>query len=178
MKKNWAFRKDAEAVSPVIATILMVAITVVLAAVLYVMVLGFGGNTDVTPTTSMTKTSITAGYQFAPTTPTETAAWGDVTIVLEAVGYTPISWSNATTALLTSAAGAPMVWHYGSAKTLSGVSVWLNITDVGGNGQVNGGDYISITYGGATAWVSGVTYTVKMIYEPSDSQMGSATFVG
>ncbi|MBE0519321.1 MAG: type IV pilin, partial [Thermoplasmata archaeon] len=38
MKRIWAIRKDAEAVSPVIATILMVAITVVLAAVLYVMV--------------------------------------------------------------------------------------------------------------------------------------------
>jgi flagellin-like protein len=38
MKKSWKIRKDLEGVSPVIATILMVAITVVLAAVLYVMV--------------------------------------------------------------------------------------------------------------------------------------------
>jgi hypothetical protein len=99
--------------------------------------------------------------------------------VLEAVGYTPISWSNVTTAQLTST--GPIVWHYGTpgaTHVLSGVTVWLNITDVGGNGQVNGGDYISVTYGGATAWVSGVTYTMKMIYEPSDSQMGSASFVG
>ncbi|MFO7618098.1 MAG: type IV pilin N-terminal domain-containing protein [Thermoplasmata archaeon] len=42
MKKCWV--KD-DAVSPVIATILMVAITVVLAAVLYVMVIGMGGET-------------------------------------------------------------------------------------------------------------------------------------
>jgi flagellin-like protein len=41
MSKVWAMRKNEEAVSPVIATILMVAITVVLAAVLYVMVLAF-----------------------------------------------------------------------------------------------------------------------------------------
>ena len=40
MKKKWNVRKDEEGVSPVIATILMVAITVVLAAVLYVMVMG------------------------------------------------------------------------------------------------------------------------------------------
>lgn len=40
MKKIWKIRKDKEGVSPVIATILMVAITVVLAAVLYVMVMG------------------------------------------------------------------------------------------------------------------------------------------
>ncbi len=47
MKKLWLIRKDQEAVSPVIATILMVAITVVLAAVLYVMVSGLlgGGST-------------------------------------------------------------------------------------------------------------------------------------
>jgi len=45
MKKMWKMRKDKSAVSPVIATILMVAITVVLAAVLYVMVMGFGGQT-------------------------------------------------------------------------------------------------------------------------------------
>ncbi len=39
MKKIWNVRKQKEAVSPVIATILMVAITVVLAAVLYAMVM-------------------------------------------------------------------------------------------------------------------------------------------
>ena len=48
MKKMWKIRKDNSAVSPVIATILMVAITVVLAAVLYVMVMGFGGSTGST----------------------------------------------------------------------------------------------------------------------------------
>ena len=47
-KKMWKMRKDKSAVSPVIATILMVAITVVLAAVLYVMVMGFGGSTGST----------------------------------------------------------------------------------------------------------------------------------
>ncbi len=38
MGKSWMIRKDQKGVSPVIATILMVAITVVLAAVLYAMV--------------------------------------------------------------------------------------------------------------------------------------------
>ncbi|MBU4071331.1 MAG: type IV pilin N-terminal domain-containing protein [Candidatus Thermoplasmatota archaeon] len=41
MKRIW--KKRDEGVSPVIATILMVAITVVLAAVLYVMVMNLGG---------------------------------------------------------------------------------------------------------------------------------------
>lgn len=51
MKRSW---KDRKGVSPVIATILMVAITVVLAAVLYVMVMGLGGDTAVTPTGQVT----------------------------------------------------------------------------------------------------------------------------
>ncbi|HII40080.1 MAG TPA: type IV pilin, partial [Thermoplasmata archaeon] len=50
-------RKDEQAVSPVIATILMVAITVVLAAVLYVMVSGLIGNPGAgsKPTVSLTQ---------------------------------------------------------------------------------------------------------------------------
>ncbi|MEE9174149.1 MAG: archaellin/type IV pilin N-terminal domain-containing protein, partial [Thermoplasmata archaeon] len=44
-----AIRKDRKAVSPVIATILMVAITVVLAAVLYVMVSGLVSGPGATP---------------------------------------------------------------------------------------------------------------------------------
>jgi flagellin-like protein len=50
MKKIW---RNEEGVSPVIAVILMVAITVVLAAVLYVMVSGMLGTTGTTPTVSM-----------------------------------------------------------------------------------------------------------------------------
>ncbi len=44
MKKIWKIKRDSEAVSPVIATILMVAITVVLAAVLLVLVLNIGDD--------------------------------------------------------------------------------------------------------------------------------------
>jgi len=50
MKKIW---RSEEGVSPVIAVILMVAITVVLAAVLYVMVSGMLTTTNITPTVSM-----------------------------------------------------------------------------------------------------------------------------
>jgi flagellin-like protein len=64
MKKMWKMRKDNSAVSPVIATILMVAITVVLAAVLYVMVMGFGGSTgSQAPAVTVTKTSTATGIQ-------------------------------------------------------------------------------------------------------------------
>ena len=45
---------DDDAVSPVIGVILMVAITVILAAVIASFVLGLGGNTQATPTASFT----------------------------------------------------------------------------------------------------------------------------
>ena len=50
MKKIW---RNEEGVSPVIAVILMVGITVVLAAVLYVMVSGMMTSTNITPNIGM-----------------------------------------------------------------------------------------------------------------------------
>ena len=77
MKKSWIIRKDEKAVSPVIATILMVAITVVLAAVLYVMVTGLltGGTTR--PTVSLVpevRDATTATVDVADAQPAETLA--------------------------------------------------------------------------------------------------------
>jgi flagellin-like protein len=83
MKKMWKNRKDA--VSPVIATILMVAITVVLAAVLYVMVMGFGGGGgQETPTITMTyQKDPTNSYTFTVVGVTENSiAWADITPVI------------------------------------------------------------------------------------------------
>ncbi len=49
MKSNRKFSKDEEAVSPVIGVILMVAITVILAAVIAAFVFGMGGNLSTAP---------------------------------------------------------------------------------------------------------------------------------
>ncbi len=56
------FRKDEEAVSPVIGVILMVAITVILAAVIAAFVFGLGGNvkTKKTPAISVKRINSTA----------------------------------------------------------------------------------------------------------------------
>jgi len=89
MKKMW--KKNNKAVSPVIATILMVAITVVLAAVLYVMVMGFGdsGNPDA-PTVSLTKTTTSTGYSVVITI---SPATDDTKIAIAINGVVP---TNAT----------------------------------------------------------------------------------
>ncbi len=171
MKKNWAIRKDAEAVSPVIATILMVAITVVLAAVLYVMVLGFGSGGSNTPSVQFTqRTAISSpdGYKWSLTAPTSEVSWTDLTIVLQTGAYSA-TWSTATQAGLTATGVATQAL---GAQTLNSVSFFLNITDMGGNGYMNSGDYFTIT----GTFSSATSYTVTLMHEPTDGKMVDQTW--
>jgi len=168
MKKTWAIHKDAKAVSPVIATILMVAITVVLAAVLYVMVLGFNTNPGGTKGISITRGTATGGYQFT-LTPTEGVPWEQVSVIIQ---YTQTStsgtWSNLTTAGLTGA--GVMVQHRG-VVSVDG-NKFLNVTDLSGNGEVSGGDYLIIT----GSWTSGHTYKIILQYEQDGTTMGQTSW--
>lgn len=94
MKANQKFLKSEEAVSPVIAVILMVAITVVLAATVYVWVSGFGAQTS-QPSMSVALTSTSAiqqGYgagtgdtlkTYTVSTATPGMKWGDLKVTLD-----------------------------------------------------------------------------------------------
>ncbi len=147
MKKIWKMKKDA--VSPVIATILMVAITVVLAAVLYVMVMGFGGPTAQTPTGSFSMTEKFSAtqqkIQFGVITPDTKVA--DVKLVITKNG------------------GA-----WGTMNPLGTGNVTL--VQLGGSAnKVASGDYILITpaaIGGSGA------YQVSMVYLPTGNIIGTA----
>jgi flagellin-like protein len=86
MKANRAFRSRDDAVSPVIAVILMVAITVVLAATVYVWVSGFGSQSG-TPAKTIALTSTGAisngdkTYSVASATPG--MRWLDITLTVD-----------------------------------------------------------------------------------------------
>jgi len=176
MKKIWRIRKDSEAVSPVIATILMVAITVVLAAVLYVMVLGFGGTSTQTPAATYQKNTIANGQKITIVSITKTdVPWDDVKIQLSD-GTNIVDWSP-TKAFQSTTAGK----NYSVANpALPGLIVCLWVTDVSGNGFVSGTDYFTVfTYGGATGFASGTQYSAVLLYEPSGERCGQAiTFTG
>src|SRR4030043_396962 len=161
MKKYWAIRKDAEAVSPVIATILMVAITVVLAAVLYVMVLGFGGTSTTTPAATYSKMTATNGQRINIVSITKTdVPWDDIKLQMSD-GTNFAEWDTATADL---DGGSALTTNY-PTKSLGSLTVCLLVNDIGGNGFVSGTDYFVVyTYGGATGFVAGTTYSAALVY--------------
>jgi flagellin-like protein len=162
-------KRDEDAVSPVIATILMVAITVVLAAVLYVMVIGMGGGTSktapagsVTPTVlSSTSVKITFGT-FSPT-----PAPMDIKVIItnSSVGATaPLTNELSFTTQPTAAAP--------TMATTTGTATYVD-TNYNGN-AVNAGDFITLT--GINPKSS---YTITIYHFGSDSLcslVGSTSF--
>jgi flagellin-like protein len=145
MKKMW--KKNTKAVSPVIATILMVAITVVLAAVLYVMVMGFGGEEQTAPNGALGVPQITRNG---------TANNYNVTITIVSINpSTPIT---------------DLDYKLGSANaadlTLTADTNHVKINDIANDGQASSGDQIVIT--GIT-----VDTTFYLIYEPTGDVIDS-----
>ena len=155
MKNTWNINKKEDAVSPVIATILMVAITVVLAAVLYVMVIGFGAGGDSTPAGAWNDVG-------AVDATTAKLAFGQFTTNVQPMDLRFIVTSTDGAALGTG------TYNLQSAPTLANTT--MNPNNAGyydfnpaGN-LVNSGD--SITIWGLT---SGATYTVEVFHIDSES---------
>lgn len=166
MKKIWKIRKDSEAVSPVIATILMVAITVVLAAVLYVMVMGFGVTGQQTPTGSFTAaTKIDADsekVQFGVLTPDTLR--GDVKVIITKNGT---AWAEG---ILPATGGSGAL----TSGVYSGAGVTeTNITyvDLLNDNKIGSGDYLTINPGSAG------TYVVTMVFVPTGNAIDDISFV-
>jgi len=133
MKKMW--KKNNKAVSPVIATILMVAITVVLAAVLYVMVMGFGGDSGgQAPTASLTNS-------------------GNRLVLSISESYN-----------ITSSTGSIWFTVDGTKVLFTGTNAGVGFIDAGADGKVSTGDYftekVAGTYLITVVWSSGGTNTV------------------
>jgi len=129
-------RKDEAAVSPVIATILMVAITVVLAAVLYVMVSGLitpvGGNKPLVTFSAVSQDgNATIGVAGA----SQSVSPAQYRVNLQAGGVTGTAVAMPTTT-------APVT------VTISGVTYRIYWTDIGGEATVNAGDNFRVTGNG------------------------------
>lgn len=188
MKANRKFKRDDDAVSPVIAVILMVAITVVLAATIYVWVSGFGASGSQSDTAALTVVSSSGGVvtlQLASVSPT--ATWNTLKIVVDGVSAgtygiymkaascssfidsgTATAWDG--TARLSStkcAAGAGDIVRVGVSNTPSG-TVQIRLVDTAANSVIS-----QLTLSGLTGQ-SAVTTAVPTCVDGS----GTITFAG
>lgn len=162
----------------ILFAVVVILIEVGLAALLYVLVLGFSGNGDgyTTPGINiLRRSSIAGGFKIEFTSPTAEVTWSDITILLSD-GYNTLSWTNLTTEDMTSTS-PPEVWHYGRGMDLNGLDVFLNVTDLAANGRISNGDYITLTVGGGT-FSAGTTYELTLLYKPTDGSMIWYSFTG
>ena len=140
MKKM--YNKKEEGVSPVIATILMVAITVVLAATVWLLVSGYmGGGTE---------TPLAASLNYVAGESTNTKAVFTVSM------STP-SQADPTNVKITlkDSAGHTGSGNFGDTITVNGVGYTVTHLDLNGNGKLDSGDQIVIN--GGSHSVGGLT---------------------
>ena len=162
ISKQFAKRRKDSAVSPVIATILMVAITVVLAAVLYVMVGGFTHNPGTAQSAGMNEASVnsTAWNISITSVSASNIPLSDLKIVVTAS-------SGTTSALLaTWSTHQPIT---GSTPLAATGSAYGYITG-NSNTYLSAGDYINLNFVSANAG-SGATVTLYS----GNSQLGTIT---
>ena len=145
-------RKDEQAVSPVIATILMVAITVVLAAVLYVMVSGLlTGPGPTKPFVTFSTAQLAQGNAtISVAQVSQTVAPDNYRVNLQ-VGATP----GTAVAMPTSGNSASV--------TVGGTTYRVYWTDIGGEGTFNAGDTFRVT-GNGVALPSNSSFTLYLLW--------------
>jgi flagellin-like protein len=142
-------RKDEAAVSPVIATILMVAITVVLAAVLYVMVSGLitpvGGNKPLVEFSSVDQSASVGNATFSVLSASQTLGPASYKVNLQVGTFT-----GALTSMPTTSGGSVSI-------TVNSIVYRIYWTDLGG-GTVNAGDTLRVTGNGVALGAGSYTF--------------------
>ncbi len=159
MKKSF---KNRSAVSPVIATILMVAITVVLAAVLYVMVMGFGGTSSSAPTGTIAASEKLSDedlkFQFGAFS--KDTQFSDCKLLLTIDGDQPTESPAARTIA------------DGMVFTIDSVVYTLDLQDLTGDGKIANGDYVTISSPSGTDLATG-EYILTLIWGQDGSTIGT-----
>jgi len=149
-----------------------------MAAILYAMVLGFGGDDSYvsTPQTVYSRSTITDGVDIVVVAITQSdIPWGDVTVQLS-IGAAFASWSPTTSSLT----GVGTTSYVVGERTLDLLTVRCEVLDISGNGYVSGSDHFRLTTTATSPSFSSTdTYSAVLIYEPTGERMGSGiTFTG
>ncbi len=157
----------------IVLAVVGILTSVGLAALLYVMVLDFGGAPEA-PTASLSKSTVTYGVKFTFVALTRSSLyWADVTIVLTD-GSELVSWSPTGTDMDPGFASELQF----PPESLGTLMVTCAIVDIAGNGFVDGGDYFTLTTDVSSMFSSSTTYTVTIIYDPMGVSMASSYFTG
>ena len=130
----------------------------------------------VTPTATYSKIRITNGIRVSIVSITRTdVPWDDVSVRLTD-GASLAEWATYTADL----DGGSAASHNYSAKELGALTVCCWVTDVSGNGFVNGADFFTLfTYGVAPAFSPAMTYGAVLVYDPTGETIGaSVVFTG
>ena len=151
MKANQAFRENDEAVSPVIGVILMVAITVVLAAVVFVLVTKLSNNQSST-TPNFGFNSSTASKSVTVTSADPGTTWGQIKALVTCSAGNPALTKNGAAVVLTAGAADPI----DAAASPAAVS--------------GGTDTLAVACSTTTA---GTTVSLALTYKPSNTQIGT-----
>jgi flagellin-like protein len=148
-KANQAFKQNDEAVSPVIGVILMVAITVVLAAVVFVLVSNLGKGTESAPNLGATSDDTNNKIQI------NTAPNG-------------LTWDK-----FNLKADKPLKFSLNAPATASSTALAANTATAAGasSNTVSGGDYFAFCGNPAATAV-----TVTIIHIASNTQVYTHTF--
>lgn len=152
MKRIW--KKD-DAVSPVIATILMVAITVVLAAVLYVMVIGFGTGSESTPAGSWQNVEATASDAGKLTFGSFTTEVNPIDIRIY------VTAGGATGGYITFPSNQPTLLTWTNPPGTA-TATYFDYNPAGE--LINSGDYITLAN-----LVTGTVYSFEVFHIPTDA---------
>jgi len=149
MKANRKFiEADERAVSAVIGVILMVAITVAIAATVYVYVSGMiGTGSQSTPTISMTSAPLTGG--------------STCTVQIATVGTPNINWTAVTVSLNCITNATAMPTGYATAPVFV----------AGSPNTIGGGDLISVK-----GLAAGNQYTLTVAYKATGGTMGTVSW--
>ncbi len=166
-------KKDNKTIWIIVIVVILVVVTpIVLSAVLYFMVLGFGGTSTQTPTSNLTKSTVTGGDKFTFAPMSMDTPWGDLSILLSD-GYNVASWSPQIDTMY---GGGTIVW-VGVSQMLGTLDVFANVTDLAGNGYINQGDYFTLTVGGGS-FSAATTYTVTIMFNPTSDEICHSVFTG
>lgn len=157
---------DTRGVSPVIGVILMVAITVILAAVIGTFVLGLGESvSDTTPQASVSISDASAAY-----------ADGKDAFVLGHNGGEALELSEAKLIVRNPDTNEVMgTWESGSFNAGSDLALKLNTNTAVASDEYATGSRLVITDGSdtGTALSSGTKYEIILVHTPTDRQVAS-----